>query len=66
MKSILIENYDYEFYSELYKKGLTVKTIALLRDSNIRREIILGLSNAEFNEIGISTIGDKIILKRMI
>ena len=66
MKSILIENYDYDFYAELYKKGVTVKTINLLKDNNIRRDIMTALSDSDFNEIGISILGDKIILKKMI
>ena len=49
MKFILIENYDYEFYAELYKKGVTVKTINLLKDNNIRRDIMAELSDSDFN-----------------
>jgi len=60
-----LKNWDIDFAAELYKKGMTPKSIEILIEQNIRRSIVCQLTDEDFNEIGIKTLGDKLILKKL-
>lgn len=63
---VLLKNWDIDLVQELYRLGVTEKTIKLLIDHNIRRSILIHLTDADLNEIGVNVIGDRILLRNFI
>jgi hypothetical protein len=63
---VLLKGWDIDFVQELHRHGITEKTIKILINHNIRRSVLIHLTDADFNEIGVNTIGDRIILRNII
>lgn len=64
--NVLLKGWDIDLAQELHQHGVTDKTIQILIDQNIRRSVLTHLTDADLSEIGVNTLGDKIILRNII
>ena len=64
--SVLLKSWDIDLVQEIHRQGVSVQTMQILIDQNIRRSVLIHLTDADLGEIGINTLGDRIILRNII